>query len=267
MAKGIRFQTVVALAAAALALLTSGCADQKPAAQKPAAQRSILVHCGNSMRPPTEEIAHEFERATGIRVDFNYGGSEMLLPSIQVSRKGDVFVCHDPFGDLLKQSNLLQETAIAGQLAPVMVVARGNRLNLHSLEDLTRDGVRVGLLDARFSACGELVRNTLKAKNLNEAVRKNVRVEVRNHSDLATAILASQLDAALVWNFIGSQYAKDLEVVPAADVYPVTNVTLCSLTCAADAEGAAMFLKAASSPAGLQVYAKHGYSVPKTAAK
>ena len=221
--------------------------------------RSIVVHCGRSMQPATEELAAEFERTTGAKVEFNFGGSETLLPFIVTARKGDIFVCHDPFGDLLRQKDLLEDSATVGQLVPVIIVARGNPLAIRALADLARPNVRVGLMDPRHTACGELTQNRLRDLGLQEAVQKNVKVEQRGHEDLATAIRMGHLDAAVVWNFIGAAHPDFLDTIVTGDPYPQTNVTICMLKCAANRDGARQFLKLAASEAGLKIYVRKGY--------
>jgi molybdate transport system substrate-binding protein len=219
-----------------------------------------MVHCGNSMRAASEEVAGEFERKTGIHVDFNFGGSETLLPAILVSKKGDVFVCHDPFGAQLSEKGLLEEQVAVGRLVPVMIVAKGNPLGIKTLADLTRPGVRVGLMDARYSTCGEMLQNVLREKDLFEAVQKNIRVETRSHNDLAVGIRTGHLDTSVVWNFIAVADAETVDMVTTGEEYPPVNVTVCMLKYAENPEAARAFLKTAASEFGLEVFKRRGYT-------
>ena len=81
----------ILLLAAFAALLAGGC---KPK-EKTAAQRQgeeILVFAAASLREAMEELGAGFERDTGVRVVFNFAGSNDLAHQIMATRGPDLFL-------------------------------------------------------------------------------------------------------------------------------------------------------------------------------
>lgn len=250
--------------------------------KKNSAKEEILVHCGSSMLPAIEEIAKKYEAEYKIKAVFNLGGSEVLLPNILLTKRGDIFVCHDPFADIIIEKGLMKEFKTTGYLYPVIIVAKGNPKGIHSLSDLGRSGVRVGMTDARTSQCGKIVEEVLLKKGLSEQVKKNVVVETKAHYDIANALSLGQIDAGIVWNFIAMLNQEHVDAVTSAspsinqarrqlrdyplDVsgtpedYPRTRVTVCILNCTKNYRWAKDFLDLCASDFGRSVFSKHGYT-------
>ncbi len=246
--------------------------------------RELLVHCGSSMVPAIEEIAKEYEAKHKIKVVFNIGGSEVLMPNILLTKKGDIFVCHDPFAGIIIEKGLMREYDITGYLYPVIIVAKGNPKGVHTLSDLARPGIRAGMTDARTSQCGKIVEAVLIKKGLHEQVKKNVVVETKSHYDIANALALGQIDTGIVWNFIAALNHKHVDAVTGAspsinktrgqlrnypldvtgtsDDYPQTRVTVCVLNCTKNYKRAKDFLNLCVSDFGRGVFSRHGYTKP-----
>ena len=227
---------------------------------RPRRPTTLYIYCGTSMRNAVEEIAREFEKQTGNAVEFDFGGSETLLPKLELAKSGDLFVTHDPFAENLSQKGLLERYEAAGCLVPVLVMAKGNPLQLRALPDLAKPGVRLGLMDARYSTCGQMARERLAARGLADSVGANVKVEKRSHQDLAQDVALGALDAVLVWNFCGVLNRERVDTVWLDDPFPETRVTVCLLKCASQRAAAERFLALCASESGRAVFARHGYA-------
>jgi molybdate transport system substrate-binding protein len=227
---------------------------------RPRRPTTLYIYCGTSMRNAAEELAREFEKQTGGAVEFDFGGSETLLPKLELAKSGDLFVTHDPFADNLAQKGLLERYEAVGCLVPVLVIAKGNPLQLRALVNLAKPGVRLGLMDARYSTCGQIVRERLAARGLADSVGANVKVEKRSHQDLAQDVIVGALDAALVWNFCGVLNSERVDAVWLDDPFPETHVTVCLLKCARERPAAERFLALFASESGRAVFARHGYA-------
>jgi molybdate transport system substrate-binding protein len=230
---------------------------------RPSAElKSVVVYCGNSMRPAVEEIAEEFKKREGVFVEPTYGGSETLFPQIKLSKEGDVFVCHDPFADKLQADGLLGRTEVVGFLEPAIIVPKGNPKGIHSLRDVATAKLRVGTTDPRYATCGEMVEAKLKEHGWAEsyADHPNFVLQSRSHADIATALVAGQLDAGIVWNFVTHQFAGRTDRIPTGETFPETRVTFCLLSCSKQPDLAGRFLGLAGSDFGRGVFAKYGYA-------
>lgn len=220
---------------------------------------TVFVYCGTSMSKPVQEIARRFEEETGAKVEFTFGGSETLLPQIVLTRKGDIFVCHDPYADYLAEKGLLEEDRVVGYLAPVLIVPKGNPKGIKTLEDLARPGLRVALGDPRFQTCAQMVHEKLKEKGIKEAVMKNMVLEARSHQELGNAVKLGTVDAAVVWNFIAVTNSDALDAIWTGDEYPDIRVHICLLSCSKDKKLARKFLDYASSDESKALFEKYGY--------
>lgn len=243
--------SVVVLAALGGALFTLRSGPRRAA--------PLYIYCGTSMRPAAEELAELFRRETGIAVEFDFGGSETLLPKVELARRGELFITHDPFAEELTKKGLLERYVAAGELAPVMIAAKGNPQKLATLADLAKPGLRVGLLDARYSTCGQMVRERLAARGLAATAGANVKVEKRSHQDLAQDVAVGALDAAVVWNFSAVLNRERVDTVWLDDPFPETRLVVCLLKCARERAAAERFVGLCVSDAGRAVFAKHGY--------
>ncbi len=186
--------------------LTAGCGQQTG---------DLEILCGNSFRPPMEKLAEMYEAQTGKHVEMSFGGSEALLPQVELKATGDVFVTHTPYQTKTKELGALLRQVEVGFQAPVLVVKKGNPLKINSVEDLARDGLTVVLTDPEYSTAGEMVYELLEKKGIKEAVLKNVGDDlVRNHSDVGNQVKDGIRDAGIMWNGVANEYLDAIEIVP-----------------------------------------------------
>ncbi len=73
-----------------------------------ASETSLVVYCAAGLKVPVEKAAREYEEAYGVEVQLQYGGSNTLLASLQVSDRADLYV---PAEDAYVESALSMQTA------------------------------------------------------------------------------------------------------------------------------------------------------------
>ncbi len=225
------------------------------------AERELIIHCGNSMRVAMEEIADEFQKRSGIGVVFNFGGSAELLPLIEFGGRGDLYICHDPYAEILEEKNLLVDYTVAGRLEPVILVQKGNPFGVKGLSGLGAGGMRVSSVDPRYATAGRMIHEVLDREPWGEEVRGNIVIESRGHSDAALALLTGHVDAALVWNFLAALYSEDLDSISTGMNFPEEiRVTLCRLTTSTNEKEAIEFMEFASSDFAKDVFERYGYA-------
>ncbi len=221
-------------------------------------QPALRVLCGSSMATPIQEVQRLFEAEHG-RIAVDLGGSETLLPRVLEGAPADVFVCHDPFEQKVRDAGLLADSVVVGVLRPVLLVAPGNPRGLHSVEDLTKEGLRLGIGDPRYSTCGEMFVGLLRRKKIYDAVMKNVVFQGRSHGEIADGLLVGKLDAIVVWNFIARLYRDKLELVPTADEYPRVRVLVLGLRQSGHPERRDAFLDLCRSEQVQEIFRRQGY--------
>ena len=150
-----------ALLAASLLSLSTGCAE-KPGGGAGATgreTRELLLYCGAGIRPAAEKLIAAFEEKTGIRVNATYAGSGRLLGQLTAARTGDLYMPGAAFYvDTAIEKGLADRATkrVAMYFVPVVFVRKGNPKGVHSLRDLTREGLRVGFGDQQtFPSVGD----------------------------------------------------------------------------------------------------------------
>jgi len=222
--------------------------------------REVFIHCGNSMRLAMEEIAAEFQRLTNIAVVFNCGGGAELLPLIEMGGRGDLFLCHDPYEDIIRGKGLLVDSVVVGQLKPVILVPKGNPKGVTSLAALAQSNLRVAAVDSRYATAGKMLQAVLDSEPWGDAVRKNIMIETRGHSDAVLSVLTGHVDAAVVWSFLAAMYADRLDKVDCGVDFPQNiRVTLCRLKSSVNIEETTRLMEFVGSGHARKVWTKYGY--------
>ena len=261
--KSVSLRVLTVAGVAALFLL--GCrGEQKTAAEqaKPANrdQEELIIMCGNSFIPPTEQLIAEFKKQTGISTTFTTGGSEDLLPHVKARQRGDIFITHDPYLDYTKKAGSYTNHVYVGFVAPVLAVWKGNPKSITSIDDLTKDGLKVALSDPRYSTCGKLVFDLLEKKKIKDAVMKNVGNRLtKGHSNLGNLLKTRTVDAVIMWNGVAHTFSDHLEIVKTPYEYDTEiEVSVIGLSYSKQPELLKKFMEFTEQN-GPRIFAGHGF--------
>ena len=261
-----------------LACAVAGCDDGEPSKGEP-----LICHVGGTMRPVMLELAKRYERETGQAVEINSAGSGELLAHIELQSTGDLYVCHDPFLDILmRKVDMGVDGWTVAELTPVIIVAEGNPKNVQGLADLARNDVALALTDFDRSTLGRML-PTIFAKagiNVHALVqRKDVQIN-KSGGYVANLVVTGNADAALVWNAVARLRADDLDVVRLPDAHLPTphvdamtsatggsyaltpvRVTMATLTCSRQPKAAQAFAEFVASSRAATVFEAFGFTV------
>jgi len=222
--------------------------------------KELVVLCGSSFVPPTEQLCSEFTAKTGIKVVSTTAGSEDFLPLVKTGQKGDILVTHDPYLDYVRDANALADHVQVGFVAPVLVVQKGNPKGLTRIEDLTRSGLKVALSNPEYSTCGELVFALLDKKSIKTAVMKNVENRLtKGHSNIGNFLKTQAVDAGVMWNGVAHTFRDSLEIVPTPYEYDQEiRVHIIGLNYTKQTESLKQFIEFVRDR-GPEVFAEYGY--------
>jgi molybdate transport system substrate-binding protein len=237
-------------------VLTIGCSKK----ETPEKTTELVILCGSSFVPPTDQLCSEFKARTGIETVRTVGGSEDLLPHVKAKIKGDIFITHDPYLDYTSEADALEDDVQVGFVAPVLVVQKGNPKGIKSIEDLTREGLKVALTDPQYSTAGEMVFALLKKKGIKDAVLKNVENRLtKGHSNIGTFLKTQAVDAGIMWNGVAHTFADSLDVVKTPYEYEEEiRVHIMGLSYTKHPEELQQFMEFVRKR-GPEVFTEHGY--------
>lgn len=254
-------------------LFITGCAREKSPLPP------LLCYVGGTMRPVIEELSRLYGKETRQQVDIDYADSGQLLFKIETTKKGDLYVCHDPFLDVLMRRGLGRQGWTVASLTPVIAVPKGNPKGIRRLRDLARPGLKIGLTDEKYSTLGHVNPVMFHRAALRPQIEKNVVMRSRMGGEVANAVVLGALDATIVWNAVAHARNDKLDAIeiepryhPPAGMtrtYQPTGtpmdlsyirVTMATLKCSKHPKAARAFAEFVNSSRGQAAFKKYGFS-------
>jgi len=170
-------------------------------------EEDLHFFCGSAVKTPMQEIIQSYKVDKGVRVNVIYSGSGGLLSQMELSKRGDVYLCGSPdYIAIGEEKGLLVKGTdkLVAYLVPAIIVPKGNPQGIHSLEDLTKKGVRIGMGNPESVCLGLYGVELLDKNGLLESVLPNVVVFAKSCEDTATLAVLRKVDAILGWDVFQS---------------------------------------------------------------
>ena len=147
----------------------------------------------------------------------------------------------------------------AGELLPVIEVAKGNPKQITCLADLAKPGVRVCLGHER--ACmGRVAKEILEKNKLADKIAPNVVSRVAGEQKIAASVDGQKVDATIVWLStileVGSDTVEAIPIPPERNL--IEPVGLLVLETGKNKEGAKKFAAFVQSPKAKKILAEAG---------
>lgn len=232
-----------------------------PAASPPVKTTSLMVYSGAGIRKPMDEIGTVFEEKYGVKVEYNYAGSNALLSQMELTKTGD---CYMP-GELMYIEIATERGFIDYQQnvcyhIPVIMVPKGNPTNITSLEDLAREDVKLVWGDPQACAIGKTGVDILKKNNLYDAVWPNVIVTEPTMNEIMVTIAMGQVDASINW-WDTVRFMDEIDVIQIPmeqniiQIVPIGRTTFTQYP-----ETAKQFVDFVVSDEGKAIFTKHGFT-------
>lgn len=241
---------------AALLVVLSGC-RAKP-------EREVLrLYCGAGIRPPVAQMVDEFEGSHGVRIESDYAGAAILLSRIKLTGQGDLYMPGDiRYVRLAEKDGLIASSATASYFIPVILVAKGNPKGIHSVADLARPGLRVGVGDPEACAIGSVTKEVLSNSGIpRRDFEPNIVFRSLTVNELGMQVKAGKLDATIVWDAIARMYSDAGEVVPICrDINVISTVPVAVLRASTHPDLAGKFQDFVTSRRGREIFTQHGYT-------
>jgi molybdate transport system substrate-binding protein len=226
--------------------------------------QGLFLYCGAGLRPAMEDLRQDFTQRTGVPVLVSYAGSGCLLSMLTFARSGDLYMPGERYYvDQAIDGGHVQNDVTAAYFVAVVMVQKGNPKGIHSLRDLAREDVRVGIGHPDSVACGLVAKKILEKAGLWEAVKANIDARgayTGAAMELSNALALKALDAAINWDAMGYPVLKDVDIltIPREQNIDVP-VPLAVLTWTRQKATATRFVEFAMSADGRAHFARHGY--------
>jgi molybdate transport system substrate-binding protein len=220
---------------------------------------ALLIYAGAGLKKPVQDIGSLFTNETGIPVLFNFQGSGNLLTQMDITHKGDVLVSGGTDAYKTAQGkNLVGDPQYLAYHVPIIAVQKGNPLNITSIEDFARPGLKIGLGDIKGTAIGTTGDKLFKDLGIDKDVEKNVILRTSTINELVTAMNAGTIDAALLTK--DQINNKTMDTIPLKDVNDyVLIIAIGTTNFSKQMEKAQKFVDFATSDAGKAFFKKYGF--------
>lgn len=245
-----------------LTLAGCGAEEMEVQGEEPRDGVTLTVYCGAGLKNIFTEIGNNYQASTGVKIDFIFNGSGMLMEQIQTTGIGDLFIP----GERSFIDQLVAKTgeAVIGEEAlfenvPVILLHTSAEEQITSLEDLAKEGCDLGLGDDTI-AIGKLFNKVLVKNGLKEKVDANTIVRFATVNQVVSAVEMGQVDAGVAFylNYVDCDHdlVKMVEITEEQNV--TQNVSVAVLG-SSKQEAAALAFMAYVKDEGCDVFERYTY--------
>lgn len=226
---------------------------------------SIMLFSGAGIRPAVRPVIDAFEEQTNIRVDTNYGGSGQLFGQLLSRRKGDLYMPGaEDYVDRAIEKGLADGSTKArvAYFIPVILVQNGNPKDITSLQDFTRDGLKLGLGEPKACAIGKRTMAIFKENDIPYSeVKKNVVTNTTTVNELGTAVQMGTVDATIMWDANANNFTEDGDIVRIPPEKNIPSIIpIVRLSFSDSPENAQKFIDFLTSSRGQEIIKEQGYT-------
>jgi len=251
--------TILLISSLISTILVSGCINNDNSSDTP---ESLMVYCGAGMRQPMDDIGVAFEEEYGIRIEYNYAGSNALLSQMEITESGD---CYMPgatkYIEVAAGKGFIESSESVCYHIPVITVPKGNPADITCLGDMAAEGVTLVWGDPDVAAIGSAGVKILEKNGLYEAVWANVIATLPTMNEVMMQIAMGQADASLNW-WDTVKTVDDIDVVEIPmEENMIKIVPIGTLTFSQYPEYAQDFIEYVSSEEGKSIFEEHGFVV------
>jgi len=226
----------------------------------------LVIYCAAAVKAPAEVVALEYEKLSGVPVQLQFGGSQTLLASIEISRRGDLYLPADEsYLALAREKNLITESIPLAWMHVMLAVQKRNPKHITSLDDLLRDDVKFAQANPDAAAIGKLTRANLQKAGRWEPLKAHTMVFKPTVNDVANDIKLGAIDAGFLWDALSRQY-PELEFIALPELSNIQGrIAIGVLQCGTQRDKALDFAHYLAAPGkGLRHFQEQGYQTRKT---
>ena len=242
------------LLSVAVVLSVSACAG-------PASNEALRVYATHRIGRPLNQVIDAFEDESGLNVNIVPGCVRpVILPLVKRNRDGDVLILGSRTElKLAEEAGVVESVETIAWNPFVIVVKKGNPLNVQSPEDLKKPGVRLVLPNPGDGCASRLSDEIVTKCGLAEQALVALRKDMKCHTTVGLNLVAEgKVHATFTWRIVAAK-AEGIDIVP----IPKEKGAPCecfavTLTSARNAEAAANFVEFLKSDRAQAIFRESG---------
>ncbi len=225
------------------------------------ASEPILIYCAASNKGVVEAIRQDYEREYHEEIQVQFGASQTLMASAEVSKSGDLYLpADDSFLTIARERKLIADEFPLAEMRVVIAVKKGNPLGITALKDLLRADVRLAQGNTDATAIGKVTKAALSASGEWEALEQHTTVFKTTVNDVANDVIIGSVDAGIVYGPVLHDY-DSLEGIAVPELEAIrSRVVVAVLKSSAHPKNALRFARYLSArDKGLVRYREFGF--------
>ncbi len=228
------------------------------------AKTNLLFYCGTTMVKPMLKIAKIIEERYQCHITIIQGGSKDLFESIEIAKKGDLFLPGN--SDYIEQKEAYFDYHhIIGYNQLALFVTKGNPLHVKGLDDLVRRDLLVVIGNPDTCSIGKMTEEILlryKGKAFLEQVKYNISSYAADSRDMNQMFSKEQAEIGLNW-IATSRFVENRAVIDTVSLFdlfsPRKNLILVRLKFTKHPEIAKAFIDYVVSADGQKIMRECGF--------
>lgn len=199
----------------------------------------IMVFAASSLTEAFTQIGEDFEATfPGVKVNFNFGGSQDLRTQLEQGAQADIFASADTtqMDAVTRTGNMSGSRYTFANNKLVIIVPAANEANITSPQDLVKDGIKV-VIGGENVPVGRYTRLFLDAASATsdfgagykESVLANVVSEASNVKEVVSTVQLDEVDAGVVYaTDVTDAVSDDVTMIEIPDavnqiaIYPIS---------------------------------------------
>lgn len=224
------------------------------------AESKIVVLCAAGLKAPVTRAAREYQERYGVEIQLQYGGSNTLLASLQLTTLADIYIpADDSYVSQARDKQLISEVLPLASMKPVLAVRKGNQKKLNNLDVILASDVKLSHANPEAAAVGKLTRDALIQSGRWDAFSKRIVVQKPTVNDVAADLQLGTADAGFVWDVTLKQI-PELEAIPAGEL-PAAKLSACIVHSSKQPTAALRFARyLAAIDGGAKAFSEEGFT-------
>ncbi|MBK5142614.1 molybdate ABC transporter substrate-binding protein [Budviciaceae bacterium BWR-B9] len=225
-----------------------------------ASAAELHLYAGAGLRQPVESIVKQFEQDTGHKVVIEYGGSGQILTRFNLTKTGDVFLPGSAdYVEKLQQQGEVSSSYPLVLHTPVMAVRKATGGDIHTLAELAKSNLKIGMGDPKAIALGKSGEQLLVASGYEKELKAKIVVQATTIKQLLIYLLNGDVDAAVIGRSDAIKNQDTLTLLPSPDGTPEEVATIAVLKTSIQPEIARQLAEFFASPQGIKNFTDRGY--------